>query len=99
VYIGTYLDNIRDSIEAGTHISVVSTLLGNGRQVGSMHWRRLDPERSRHHQARLKHPFVLIQQIRHLAFAGFPVSVLARIFGFRDSYISAIVQRKIRLDR
>jgi len=90
VYIGDSLQNIHDAIAAGTHISL--------HQRGAPHWRKRDPERSKQHKPVLKHPFEKIQRIRSLAYAGFPVGVIARIFGLREGYVSAVVLRKIRLD-
>ena len=91
VYAGTPKKNTQDAIAAGTHISL--------RQAkGADHWRRKYPQRSKAHKPSVKHPFAMIQTIRHLFRAGFPVTVLARIFALRSGYVSAIVLCKRRCD-
>jgi hypothetical protein len=93
LYEGTPKDNARDAIQAGSHVSVVKA---PGIIRGDNHWTRRHPERIGMSK-KTTHPFSLIQTIRHLFMAGFPVGVLAEIFELRTGYVSEVVRHETRL--
>jgi hypothetical protein len=94
VYSGTPRDNMRDTIKAGHHVSVLKP---ESIIRGDKHWMRRYPERIGTHN-QTKHAFSTIETIRHLARAGFPNSVLEKIFCISSGHISSIVRGKARLN-